>query len=128
MILIQGFRQGLWNADLMLMLVEPTAYMILALAERAEIPVIIYKGELDDEDEEEEILGVSFQEDRIREMMRVSETGNIPRSIVSDEMKEDLESLPTKESILAAPEPQAEASPEASAAPQQESLMAPPQV
>lgn len=128
MILIQGFRQGLWNADLMLMLVEPTAYMILALAERAEIPVIIYKGELDDEDEEEEILGVSFQEDRIREMMRVSETGNIPRSIVSDEMREDLESLPTKESILAAPEPQAEAAPEASAAPQQESLMAPPQV
>ena len=128
LILFSGFNEGKWNPDLMLLLIEPTAYMILALAERAEIPVIIYKGELDDEDEEEEILGVSFQEDRIREMMRVSETGNIPRSIVSDEMREDLESLPTKESILAAPEPQAEAAPEASAAPQQESLMAPPQV
>ena len=56
-ILFTEFQKGSWNPDLMLMLIEPTAYMLMALAERAEIPMVIYEGELEDEDEEEEMLG-----------------------------------------------------------------------
>jgi hypothetical protein len=39
--LMQGFRDGLYNPDMMLMLAEPLAYMIAALAERAEVEFTI---------------------------------------------------------------------------------------
>ena len=39
--LFTGFSEGKWNPDLMMLLIEPTAYMLLALAERASIDPII---------------------------------------------------------------------------------------
>ena len=39
--LMQGFRDGLYNPDMMLMLAEPLAYMVAALAERAEVEFTI---------------------------------------------------------------------------------------
>ena len=39
--LMQGIRDGLYNPDMMLMLAEPLAYMIAALAERAEVEFTI---------------------------------------------------------------------------------------
>ena len=36
-VLFNEFQKGSWNPDLMLMLVEPTAYMIMALAERLDL-------------------------------------------------------------------------------------------
>lgn len=50
-LLYSGFRAGQWNPDLMLMLAEPTAYMIMALAEKAGID---YKVDNESEEEEEE--------------------------------------------------------------------------
>ena len=47
-ILFQGFTEGLWNADLLLLLIEP-AYMLVALAERALIEPVVYKEEDQDE-------------------------------------------------------------------------------
>ena len=60
-ILFQGFTEGLWNADLLLLLIEPTAYMLLAIAEKAGInPVLTRDENLEpdevDEDEQEEVL------------------------------------------------------------------------
>ena len=120
-LLTDGFQKGMWNPDLMLMLIEPTAYMLIALAERADIEMVVYQGQLDDADETEEILGVSFEEEKIRNMMQSSKSGSVPTNIVTPTMLEELEGLPDTESILAAPAPEAEPAPE------QESLMAPPQ-
>ena len=53
-ILYQGFTEGKWNPDLMTLLMEPTMYMIMALAEKAEIK---YKLDSADDDDVEEILG-----------------------------------------------------------------------
>ena len=39
--LMQGFRDGLYNPDMMLMLAEPLAYMVAALTERAEVEFTI---------------------------------------------------------------------------------------
>ena len=36
-ILTDGFQKGMWNPDLLLLLIEPTMYMIMALAEKAGI-------------------------------------------------------------------------------------------
>jgi len=133
-LLTDGFQKGMWNPDLMLMLIEPTAYMLIALAERADIEMVVYQGQLDDVDETEEILGVSFEEEKIRNMMQSSKSGSVPTNIVTPTMLEELEGLPDTESILAAPvteaapAPEAEPAPEAAPAPEQESLMAPPQV
>jgi len=118
-ILFAEFEKGSWNPDLMLMLIEPTAYMLMALAERAEIPMVIYEGELDDEDEEEELLGMQVAEDRIREIMERGKTGDIPESVVTAEMQASLESLPPVETApVQEPEPEQE---------QPQSLMARPE-
>ena len=69
----------------------------MALAERAEIPMVIYDGELEDEDEEEEMLGTQVAEDRIREIIERGKTGNIPEGILTAEMQSSLESLPSVE-------------------------------
>lgn len=51
-LLYQGFRQGDFNPDMMLLVAEPLAYMIAALAERADVDFII--SEDDDEDDEDD--------------------------------------------------------------------------
>ena len=118
-ILFAEFEKGSWNPDLMLMLIEPTAYMLMALAERAEIPMVIYEGELDDEDEEEELLGMQVAEDRIREIMERGKTGDIPEGVLTAEMQASLESLPPIETApVQEPEPEQE---------QPQSLMARPE-
>ena len=52
--LYTGFTEGKWNPDLMMLLMEPTMYMIMALAEKAEINYVMDSG---DDENEEEILG-----------------------------------------------------------------------
>lgn len=49
-ILVEGFRQGQFNPDLMLLLMEPIMYMIMAIAEKFEVPYILYEGEEEEED------------------------------------------------------------------------------
>ena len=70
-ILTDGFQKGMWNPDLMLLLIEPTMYMLIAFAEKAGIQdYITYQGEENEEsDEEEQLTGIeqaiSIAEDRI---------------------------------------------------------------
>ena len=52
-LLYQGFREGDFNPDMMLLVAEPLAYMIAALAERADVDFIISEDDEDDEDEED---------------------------------------------------------------------------
>tara|TARA_R100000808_G_scaffold7064_1_gene20763 strand:- start:4857 stop:5414 length:558 start_codon:yes stop_codon:yes gene_type:complete len=49
-ILMQGFEEGKWNPDMILILAEPLAYMIMALAERADVEFIIQEEDPDDDD------------------------------------------------------------------------------
>ena len=44
-ILYSGFLEGKWNPDLMTLLMEPTMYMIMALAEKADIEYQIEAGD-----------------------------------------------------------------------------------
>jgi|TARA_R110001592_G_scaffold168890_1_gene405259 hypothetical protein len=59
-ILYEGFREGKWNPDLMTLLMEPTMYMIIALAEKADIEYVLDSA---DEDEPQEISGVQAIQD-----------------------------------------------------------------
>ena len=53
-VLYEGFVDGKWNPDLMTLMMEPTMYMIMALAEKAEIKYVL---DAQDDLEEEEIIG-----------------------------------------------------------------------
>jgi hypothetical protein len=123
-ILFKEFQQGSWNPDLMLMLFEPTVYMIMALAERLDLPMTIYEGELDDEDEEEPILNTKIDEEIIRKLVKDGKSGTIPEGVINAEMQKSLENLPEvnfenpTESLMAPPSEEA--------MPQPQSLMAPP--
>jgi len=44
-VLYSGFLEGKWNPDLMTLLMEPTMYMIMALAEKAEIDYVLESDE-----------------------------------------------------------------------------------
>ena len=51
--LFEGFRKGMWNPDMMLLLAEPAVYMLVAFSERASIDYVLYAGEEEEEEESE---------------------------------------------------------------------------
>ena len=56
MLLTLGFQAGKWNPDLMLMLIEPTIYMLLAIAEQIGIdPVLDREDDRDIESSEDDM-------------------------------------------------------------------------
>jgi hypothetical protein len=52
-LLFQGFQDGMFNPDMMILIAEPLAYMIAALAERADVDFVITDDDDDEEGEEE---------------------------------------------------------------------------
>ena len=58
MILQAGFNEGKWNPDLMMLLIEPTMYILSAIAEQCGVDYLLYEGDTFDsydEDDEDEI-------------------------------------------------------------------------
>lgn len=108
-ILTEGFRKGKFNPDMMLNLLEPTMYMIMAIGEKSGIEPIIDSDGYDDEEDEEDVQsalenrnamikeGGRFKDARIKQIQPTS---------VGPDIKERLEKLNTeklKESILQKP-------------------------
>lgn len=117
--LFTGFSEGKWNPDLMMLLIEPTAYMLLALAERADIDPVIYRGEEEDEADEEAILGVSFEQEKLNTMKKYrKEEINIPEGVLSPAIQQQLAKVQPP-SMMEQPAEELEA-------PKGESLLAPP--
>tara|TARA_B100001939_G_scaffold273893_1_gene241821 strand:+ start:829 stop:1431 length:603 start_codon:yes stop_codon:yes gene_type:complete len=89
-VLTDGFQKGLWNPDLMLLLMEPTMYMIIAFAEKAGIQdYVTYEGEQDEpEDEDEQLAGVeeaiNIAQSRVVSKVK---SGALPRDI-EEKLKE----------------------------------------
>jgi len=104
-LLFAGFKEGKWNPDLMLMLVEPVAYMLLALAERAAIDPKIYQGEEKDE-AEERVFGAEFKKEKIERIKKLAALGKVSSSAITPEMVETIEQLPVPEtpSLMGRPE------------------------
>ena len=78
-----GYREGKWNPDLMLMLAEPVDYVLIFMAENADIT---YRNDSDDDD-----AGV---EDEDEKMMR-------HESLQNENMKKVVEKLdPSKSKVI----------------------------
>lgn len=102
LVLKTEFQKGMFNPDLMILLIEPLAYMFLALAERLDIDPVFYRGQEEDDEEEERIMGVTFEEEKLEEMKKAAQSGKVPAGIITSEMKASLSDLPELEP---APEP-----------------------
>ena len=99
-LVFKGFTEGQWNPDLMLMLAEPVAYMLLALAERAGIDPVIYRGEDEDDLEEEEVLGVTFEKEKVERMRKMRDTGAVPKGVLTKKIEEAITDIAPPESLL----------------------------
>ncbi len=95
-ILFEGFAQGQYNPDLMLLLVEPTMYILIALADMADV-----EPRIDDEDEEpdseEKITQLEKMIDLAKEKVVPSQ---VPVAIKSkvEKLTEDIK--PKEQSLL----------------------------
>jgi len=123
MILYREFQEGSFNPDLMMMMVEPVAYMIIALAERLDLDIIV-----DEDDDEDDIFGLNFKEDQLKQLKGAASTGAVPAGMLTPAMQEKMEDLPETLEETSEPEesllspPVAEEAPEETETP--ESLMA----
>ena len=100
--LYTGFTEGKWNPDLMMLLMEPTMYMVMALAEKAELDFVMDSSE---EVGEEEILGdkaVQQIEEGIGSLdaMRKQAAQRVSPQSVPQEVREVIEEAKIEPSIL----------------------------
>lgn len=100
-VLFKGFSEGLWNPDLMMLLVEPASYILLALAERSLIDPIIYNEE--DEDDVSEEMQTFVDNEAFDELKSYSKDSGIPKGALSKSITEEIEKLPEGRSLLAKP-------------------------
>jgi len=99
-ILYDGFQKGMFNPDLMMLLIEPTMYILMALAEKGGIDDYkIYDGEEEDElDDESELEGMDKVMDVAKQKLAPKmKSGVLPRDI---EAKIDELEIPERPSLL----------------------------
>lgn len=120
-LLFDQFQQGKFNPDLMMMLAEPLAYMLIALAERLDLDI-----KIDNDEEEGDVFGVDMEEASLQKLRdAATESGMLPQGFLTEEMTTDMTELP-EVSLLEKPEAPLE-SPVEETAPAQPSLMAQPE-
>ena len=112
LLLTAGFQKGKWNPDLMLNLLEPTMYMLMAIAEKAGIEPVLTRDDADViiEDDEDQALqdlqtsrtetrnvipeGKGFKDAQIQKINPASVGGDIKKQL------DTLDSAKIKQSIL----------------------------
>ena len=82
-ILTDGFQKGMWNPDLMLLLIEPTMYILISLAEQAGIDYKTYEGEENEpSDPEDQLEGLKRGVQFAKENFNI-QSGTIPEEILA---------------------------------------------
>ena len=95
MLLYTSWRAGKINTDLMLLLIEPVMYLLIAMAEQAEIEPVIYDEENVDEPSQEDSDLYVEQSQKINEM----KPEKIRKSSVEPSLLAKVEDLPTAEEV-----------------------------
>jgi len=112
MLLVAGLSQGKYNPDLMLLLVEPVMYMLLAIAERLGIKDIeLYRGEKQEPEEVDPDIVLNEQEVINREMRGAKRFSDLKTNVAPDQIPQELISkldnidvAGIKESLMARPQ------------------------
>ena len=100
--LYSGFLEGKWNPDLMTMLMEPTMYMIIALAEKADIDYIMDAQDIDEPEEalpENQIEALNRGTNEL-EKMKQAAAQRVNSQSVPQEVREVIEETELPTSLL----------------------------
>jgi len=120
-ILFTGFTQGKWDVNLMTLMIEPTAYIIMALAERAGVDFVIERGEDSEEENDPVVLGAKLSKERRDNIQKFKEM-KMSLPFLSETSQERLRTIEPPEAVdgNTNAEMQEEPSESLLAAPQQE--------
>ena len=100
--LYSGFLEGKWNPDLMVLLMEPTMYMVMALAEKAEIEYDLEAGDR----EQAKIISPEEEISKLKEgiseldKLRSSAVDKINPQVVPEEIREMVEEKELPKGLL----------------------------
>tara|TARA_A100001015_G_C15024666_1_gene729818 strand:- start:1808 stop:2362 length:555 start_codon:yes stop_codon:yes gene_type:complete len=94
-VLTEGFRKGKFNPDMMLNLLEPTMYMLMAIAEKSGIEPIVDSGEPDEDDNENIAKVKKLNEEFILEnrSFRDTKVNNINRKSVGENIANKIDKM-----------------------------------
>ena len=101
-ILYSGFLEGKWNPDLMTLLMEPTMYMIMALAEKAEINYVLDAGEDEKTKQMSPDKEVELMKSNISEFdnLKKQATQQINKNVIPQEVQEMIDNTELSPSLL----------------------------
>jgi len=103
-VLYAGFEEGLWNPDLMTLLIEPTMYLIMGLAERAGRLEYKIDREPEVEDEEDKLQQVTAMEQLLTKTAVQAEedkVSGVQKGVLPKEIETKLKEIQVPESLLA---------------------------
>jgi|TARA_R110000764_G_scaffold36526_1_gene81532 hypothetical protein len=83
MVLYQGFQEGLFNPDLMMLLAEPITYMLAAFAEQEGIEFTVQEDDEEDIEEEEEAQSLPMMKQALKQVKTVDNPEVIPAQVQS---------------------------------------------
>ncbi len=115
-----GFREGKWNPDLMMMLVEPLIYTLMALAEKADVE---YRIDSDDEDDDDTLFEEKAKNIADVAAAKLKEKDVVPFGIIPSDIMQQIEATEVPEGLLAKPEQTEEVIEEPMTEEPQESLL-----
>ena len=96
-LLFQGFQDGLFNPDMMILIAEPLAYMIAALAERADVDFIIAEDDEDEDDEDSDAPQPSVMDQKLSTIQKPQMDDEFPVELAN---KLDKVEPPKQRSLL----------------------------
>ena len=112
LLLTAGFQKGKWNPDMMLSLLEPTMYMLMAIAEKAGIDPVLTRDDADviiEDDEDESLKDLENSRQQVRNVipegkgLKDVQIQKINPASVGGDIKKQLDTLDSakiKQSIL----------------------------
>lgn len=103
-VLYAGFQEGLWNPDLMTLLIEPTMYLIMGLVERAGRLEYKIDREPEAEDEEDKLEKVTAMEKLLSKAAVQAEedkVSGVQKGVLPKEIETKLKEIKVPESLLA---------------------------
>ena len=104
-LLFQGFTEGKWNPDLMMILAEPLCYMLLALCERSDIDPVIYDAENEDDEANEnaKMFNIDMEKEKFEKLTKAARKNSIPAGILPVDIQEEIENIEVS-SLLSQPD------------------------
>jgi len=98
-ILFEGFSRGLWSIDLLMLLIEPLAVIIMALGERVGIDYIFQDGDQDEPDENNEegnVKGLKKLQEVEKSLKETIKNTSLDKNtqILATKIQEGLEKIP----------------------------------